>query len=170
MTKPGGYSRGNTTHGLCALKKIITTRGMQAVSARSYAVKAVRAWEAELIRDLGGAENLSTQKRTIVEMCCRTRLFIEHIDSWIMLQDFLVYNRKKKLIPVVQQRQALCDSLTRMLAQLGLDRVAKRVPTLEEYLNSPEREAAQREYEQQREAENAESEKEKENDEATEHP
>jgi hypothetical protein len=143
MTKPGGYSRGNTTHGLCALKKIITTRGMQAVSARSYAVKAVRAWEAELIRDLGGAENLSTQKRTIVEMCCRTRLFIEHIDSWIMLQDFLVYNRKKKLIPVVQQRQALCDSLTRMLAQLGLDRQAKKVEDLDQFFARRAREKAE---------------------------
>ena len=37
----------------------------------------------------------------------------------------LINKRKKSLLPVVKERQALADGLARYLAQLGLGRVAK---------------------------------------------
>jgi len=132
----------NRTHGLSRLKKIVDTRGMKVLDGRSYAVRAVREWEEELVRDLGGAENLSVQKRTLVEMACKTRLYIEHVDSWLCLQPSIVYNRKHKLMPVVQQRQQLVDSLAKLLDRLGLDRVPKPIPTLAEYLAESEKESS----------------------------
>jgi len=42
--------------------------------------------------------------------------------------------RKRSLLPVVRERQALADALARYMAMLGLERVAQRVPTLSDYI------------------------------------
>jgi hypothetical protein len=46
----------------------------------------------------------------------------------------LVNARKRTLLPVVRERQALADALARYLAQLGLERRAKPVADLATYL------------------------------------
>jgi hypothetical protein len=43
--------------------------------------------------------------------------------------------RKRSLIPVVKERQALADGLAKYLNSLGLKRVAKDADTLESYIN-----------------------------------
>jgi hypothetical protein len=45
-----------------------------------------------------------------------------------------VNSRKRTLLPVVRERQALADSLARYLAQLGLERRTKPVPSSDDYL------------------------------------
>jgi len=47
-----------------------------------------------------------------------------------------VNNSRRQLFPVVLQRQQLADSLARYMAQLGLKRRAKKVPSLSEYLST----------------------------------
>jgi len=49
--------------------------------------------------------------------------------------------RDGELLPVVVQREALIGSLTRMLTTLGLERRAKPVPSLEEYMRAKAEEA-----------------------------
>jgi hypothetical protein len=131
----------NVKAGLDPLQRFVDVRGLTGLDARRTAMRAVRAWQRALIADLGGEQNISTQKRTLLEMATRTRLYIEHVDSWLMTQDSLINKRARKLFPIVQQRQALVDSLARILSQLGLERQAKPIPTLQEYLAQSEDEA-----------------------------
>ena len=77
--------------------------------------KALVAWRADLVRDLGG--DPSTAQRTI-ETVVKTRLLLESVDSWLLTQASLIDAGKNALLPVVLQRQALADSLCRMLREL----------------------------------------------------
>ena len=119
--------------GLSKLKRKVAARGMAAVDRRGAAAKAVRAWREELLVDLGGIENVSLQRRTLVELAARTQLFIDHVDSFLLEQGDLINRGKRSLYPVVAQRQTLVDSLARLLAQLGLERQAKPVEDLITY-------------------------------------
>jgi hypothetical protein len=86
------------------------------------------------VADLGGKENVSAQQMALVEMATRTRLYVEHLDFFLMGQESLVNKKRKSVLPVLRERQGLVDSLARILGQLGLERRAKPVPDLNEYL------------------------------------
>jgi len=91
-------------------------------------------WRKELLADLGGEEAVSAQQMALVDMAVRTRLYIDHTDSWLMEQASLVNSRKRSLIPLVKERQSLVDSLARVLGQLGLLRRARPVKSLDEVI------------------------------------
>ncbi len=129
MTKPVARTR----HGLNAIRNRIAIRGLAIVDRRGAPAKALFAWQDDLVRDLGGAD-ISTQKKTLVEMATRTRLYIDHVDAFLLTQPSLINKRKRAIIPILRERQQLVDSLARLLSQLGLEREAKRIPTLEEHL------------------------------------
>ena len=93
-------------------------------------------WRSELIRDLGGQENLSTQQVAIVDLVAKSKLLVDSLDAWLLKQPSLINARKKSVLPVLRERQQLVDSLARILGQLGLERKAKPVPALSEYLES----------------------------------
>jgi hypothetical protein len=86
------------------------------------------------LHHLTGHYPLSTQQKALVELVVRQRLLLESVDAWLLVQPSLVAARKKALLPVVRERQGLADSLARYLAQLGLERRAKPVPSLNDYL------------------------------------
>ena len=113
-------------HGLSTMKRAIAKLGARAIPGNTKLGYALRAWRKELIDDLGGEANVSLAQRTIVECAASTKLMIGSLDAWIMAQPSLL-TRERKLIPVIMQRQQLVDSLTRMLTQLGLGRIAKEV-------------------------------------------
>jgi hypothetical protein len=115
---------------------------MRAVDGRSAAYKAVMQWKQELLRDLGGEENVSSQRMVLVDLCVRTKLFVDHIDAFLLQQKSLVNQKRRATYPVLRERQALCDSLARLLGQLGLERQAKPVQDLRSYLAAKEREQA----------------------------
>jgi hypothetical protein len=54
----------------------------------------------------------------------KTKLLLDSIDSWLLVQPSLINKRKKALLPVVRERTQIADALARYLAQLGLDRRA----------------------------------------------
>jgi hypothetical protein len=112
----------------------VRVRGLQAIDGRTVAARGLLEWRTGLLEDLGGEAAVSAQQRALVEMAVRTRLYIDHTDAFLMEQRSLVNARRRSLIPLVKERQALVDSLARILGQLGLDRVPQRVPTLTEYL------------------------------------
>jgi hypothetical protein len=130
------------THGLTALKRVVSARGIDGLDARTMAVRAVNEWRAQIVADLGGLENIPAAKLVLVEMACRTRILVDHADVFLLGQPSIINRRKKAFIPLVQQRQALCDSLARLCAQIGLARVPKPVPDLQDYLRTKEVEKA----------------------------
>ncbi len=112
-------------HGLTALKARVVLKGLSAIDARTVAARSLMQWRSELLCDLGGEENLSAQKMALVEAVTRTRLFVDHLDAFLLAQPSLVNRRKKSVLPALRERQALVDLMARLLGQLGLNRVEK---------------------------------------------
>ncbi len=127
-------------HGLHGLIAKVSAKGLSAIDRRSAGARALQEWRRELERDLGGPEALSVQQRTIVELACRVRLYLDFIDGWLLTQKSIINKRRRAVLPIMVTRMQLSDSLARLLGQLGLARAAKRVPELREYLEAKERE------------------------------
>ena len=125
---------GRSRSGLNALRTKVRVRGLQAIDRRTAAARALLTWRDDLVEALGGEDAVSPQQRALVDLAARTKLYVDAVDAWIVEQPSLVLARKRSILPVVRERQALADSLARLLSQLGLDRRAKEVPTLSTYL------------------------------------
>ena len=100
----------------------IKLRGLSAIDRRTAAARATLAFKRELIAALGGEAGLSPQRRKLIDLAARASLLLDHIDAWLFQQRSLVNARAKTLLPVLVQRQAIADQLTRLLDKLGLDR------------------------------------------------
>jgi hypothetical protein len=123
-------------HGAFTLKRAVSTLGNRAIDRRTTIGKALAAWRAELLTDLGGIEAVSTQELALVEEAVKTKLILDSVDAWLLTQPALIERRKRAVLPAVRDRQALVSTLRALLGDLGLKRRAKAMPTLAEYLAS----------------------------------
>ena len=130
MTPRRPYSR----HGLNGLMARVKLRGLHAIDQRTAAARALVTWRTELVADLGGESALSAQQRALVETAVRTRLFLEHLDAWLLAQPSLINARRRSVLPVFRERLQLADALGRQLAALGLERHQPKPAELGEYL------------------------------------
>lgn len=121
-------------HTLKAAVRGLGARGLKVVDRRTSIGKALTAWRADLVRDLGGDTAISTQQAALVDLAVRTKLLLDSVDAWLLRQTSLVNARKRALYPVVTQRTQLADALARYLTQLGLERRKADVPDLNEYM------------------------------------
>lgn len=121
-------------HGLGGLKNAVRVLGNRTVDRRTTVGKALAGWRDELIADLGGDATISTQQRALVDLVVRTKLMLDSIDTWLLKQPSLVNVRKRSLLPVVRERTQLADAIARYLAALGLERRARPLTPLHEYL------------------------------------
>jgi len=99
--------------------------------------RALVRWRLELVNDLGGEDNISSQQAALIELSVRSKLMIDSIDNWILSQPSLINKSKKAVLPVVIQRQQLADGLSRYLGQLGLERRIK-TKSLQEIIDEGE--------------------------------
>jgi hypothetical protein len=128
-----GAKKGNGSalkHGLSSLNAKLRER----VNGRSALGRAMADARADLCRDLGGVDQLSTQQMHIVDLAVRTKVLVDSVDLWLLTRPSIVSGRKPSLLPVVTQRVALADSLARYLSMLGLERRTRQLPTIGEYL------------------------------------
>src|SRR5262245_50743094 len=121
-------------HGLWALKASVRRLGSRVIDRRTTLGKQLARWRADLIDDLGGAAEISTQQAQLVDLAVRTKLMVDSIDSWILAQKTLVLYRKRALIPAVKERTQLADALARYLQALGLSRRVREAPDIGHYL------------------------------------
>lgn len=121
-----------TKTGLFTLRRALIDLGSRAIDGRSSVGVALRRWKADLARDLGGQDSISTQQETLIELAARSKIMLDSIDNWILAQPILINARKKIILAVVQQRQVVADGLTRVLKELGLKRIAS-IPSLDDY-------------------------------------
>ncbi len=98
---PPGNKNG-LKHGLKIMKRGLKELGSRAIDGRSALGKALFKWRAELISDLGGHEAISTQQEAVVNLCVRSKLMLDSIDTWILTQRSLINARKRFLLPVVR--------------------------------------------------------------------
>lgn len=125
-------NRGNTKHGLYHRQRMLMERGLDAIDGRTTTGRALAKWREDLVRDLGG--DISTQQQALLDLAVKSKLLLDSVDAWLLVQPSLINKRKRSLLPVVIQRQALADALARYLAQLGMERRQKQV-SLEDYIN-----------------------------------
>jgi hypothetical protein len=123
-----------TRHGLHAIKAKVKVAGLAALDGRTATAQGLLEWRRDLIADLGGDAAISAQQRALIEVATRTRLYVDHLDAFLMSQRSLVNLKRKAVLPVLKERQTLADSLARILGQLGLERKARPVKTLTEVL------------------------------------
>lgn len=131
-----------TRHGLNAAMTRIKLRGLDAIDRRTGPARALLQWREQVISDCGGLESLSATKLALIDAACRTRALLDHADAFLVGESSIVNKRRKAFIPLVAQRQTLCDSLARLLGQLGLSRVPKPVKSLADHLRDMEAEKA----------------------------
>ena len=122
------------THGAKALKRVVQTLGSRTIDRRTAVGKALAAWRADLLADLGGIENVSTQERALVEEAVKTKLILDSVDAWLLRQPTLINKRARTVLPAVRDRQSLVNTLRGLLGDLGLSRRAKAALSLGEYL------------------------------------
>jgi hypothetical protein len=115
-------------HNLAALK----ARSLSELDGRSRAAKGLIAWKRELAESIGGQP--SPQELMVIELCCRNRMILDSIDSWLFQQKCLLNKKKKSVLPIVRERQAIDAALARHLQSLGLSRREPPTPTLDAYL------------------------------------
>jgi hypothetical protein len=113
------------------MKRAIAKLGSRAIPGNTKLGYALKAWRKEVVTSLGGPDNITPQQLAIIEMASMNKMMIGSVDAWIMSQPTLI-TRNRTLIPVVLQRQALVNGFCSMMSQLGLKRVQKPVPTLDE--------------------------------------
>ena len=114
----------------------VSVQGMKALDRRSAGYRALVEWRRELMADIGGEESLTVQQKVLVDLILRTKLFLDHIDSRLMQQEWLIHRKKKSLFPIMAQRNSLVNTLSNLIGQLGLEHREKRLPGLQDYLEA----------------------------------
>jgi hypothetical protein len=77
----------NQTHSMSVLKRAIdevASRGRKVIDTRTRLGKELMRWRGELVADLGGAEQLSTQQLALVDISMRTKLLLDSVDAWLL--------------------------------------------------------------------------------------
>lgn len=120
-----------TTHKLQTPPESFEQGWINKLDGRTEIAQSMRAKYVAFTDDLGGAGKLSYPQRSLVERA----LWLEY---WLASQERILAEGGS--FDVGKWTQA-CNSLQGILAKLGLQRVAKDVPDLAEYLSK--REAAQ---------------------------
>ena len=110
--------RAYTRHGLTAPMVRVKLAGFSAIDRRTAAAREQLALRRELANALGGEADLTPQRRKLIDMAARASLLLDHVDAWLFQQRSLVNARAKTLLPILVQRQALADHLTRLLDKL----------------------------------------------------
>jgi hypothetical protein len=130
----GGRLSPRQTHGYAVLKRGVRALSTRVVDRRTRIGKALDAWRSELLADLGGRENISTQEAALLEEAVLTKLILASINAWMLEQKSLVSGRNRGVLPVVRDRNALVATLKGLLESLGLKRKAKPVKSLEQII------------------------------------
>lgn len=98
------YSR----HGLHPLRRRVMVEGLVSLDRRSVAARALLDWRAELIAALGGEQTVTPQQTALIELATRTRLYVDHLDVFLMAQRSLVNVKREDYAPRAARAPAAC--------------------------------------------------------------
>src|SRR5438067_11882649 len=132
---PQHHRRPYTRSGIYTLKRAVQVLGSRALPTKRTALgRALAEWRSSLVADLGGADAVTTQVMALVDLAVRTKLLVDSVDAYVLAMPSPVNRQRRCLHPVVRERQALVGQLQSLLRDLGLERKAREVPSLHEYL------------------------------------
>lgn len=122
------------------LTRVLRTVRLDTIDQRSQVGVALRRLREEMTADLGGEGEVTCAQRVLVEEAAKARVIAAAVGDWILRQESLV--KEGELLPAVVQHSALVANLGRLLERLGLERRAKPVQTLDDYLRERARRAS----------------------------
>jgi hypothetical protein len=115
-------------------KAALSKGGLTALDGRSAEARALKAWKAEIVADLGG--DLSAQQLTLLDSAAVSMALLAVADAYLRELGAGIVNRKRKtFVPLVQERLRVAQHVADTLKTLGLARVAKTVPALAEVMS-----------------------------------
>ena len=88
-----------------------------------------------MLNHCGGERLVSAVRRRIIERIVFTEYQLDCLDLYLVkLGPRIVNRRKRTLVPIVRERDALVSTLTKLYEQIGLDPRKPPIPTLAEYM------------------------------------
>lgn len=121
------------THGAWTLKRALDTGRLDMRSEAGQAIKRLRM---QLETDLGGVDTLSTQERLLVDRIVKKALIIEALETYALGRKS-IFKRNGELIGALGRHYlSYTEALRRDLLAVGLQRRAKNVPNLQDYLQA----------------------------------
>ncbi len=97
-------------HGLAGAKKLIQEYGSRTIDGRTSAAKALQAWPAAVIEDLGGREAISAMQATVIDEAAKLKLLLHGVDAWLLSQDQSEVERLEKETETAQAKLAAAES------------------------------------------------------------
>jgi len=133
-TRQGGR-REYQKSGFHKRKRRINRRGLDGIDARTVEGRDALRWRDNEIRDLGGADNVSTAKAGLVDVATGERYLWRSGWAFIMQEQggSKINKRKKAFYPIVKDVLDIGEKLARHLKDIGLERQAKTI-SLEQYV------------------------------------
>lgn len=111
-------------------------RGRLQVDCRTTVGQAMSVYRADLLASLGGADSLSQQELTLIDLIVKDKMLLDTLDAYLLTVGCFS-KRKKAAFPILANRMQISDSLTRKLQALGLARRARPLNSLAQLLAGP---------------------------------
>lgn len=116
-------------------KRKILLRGLASMDKRGEVAKVFREMRSALTDQYGGAEAITPAQEMLIEMFCRGKTYLNHVDVVLHELARLTNGTKRKAIPLLMERMSMAKILSGQLEQLGLERKT-RVRSLQEDLDA----------------------------------
>jgi hypothetical protein len=100
----------------------------------SPVAEALRERRAALVADLGGPDEVTEAQGMMLDLIVAAWWKLDSVTSYLLSLPSLVDRRHRKVWQVVKDRAALAAQLQSLLRDIGLERRAKKVLDLDEYL------------------------------------
>ena len=115
-------------HGVYAAKRTIKKRGKRGIDKRTRAGKDAVRWEAAIIQDLGGADNVSTMKMAVIDAGKLKRHLLQVGIAYLFSHpEKIINSRKRSFSPIVLQLTSLAESFEKSMVIVGLERKSREI-------------------------------------------
>ncbi len=134
--------RDYSNSGVNSLRKALSTRHrgklrcmvMDKLDKRSRFARVLEEWRSGVIESRGGVDAFTPQMHTILDAIITDMILLAQLDTYLRTLPSIVNHRKRAVLPVVEQRMRIADSLIKHLQAIGLDRVSPQAVGLYTFL------------------------------------
>lgn len=126
-------NRNATKHAAWTVRRERKELRSRAISGRTSEGRFLADQRGDLIASLGGHENVSTQQAWLADEAAFLRLELAYVRAWLATQS-PINKRKRAAHPILKDYVGLVTALRGVLSDLGLERQAREMPSLDQYL------------------------------------
>jgi len=119
-------------------KRKILLRGLASLDKRGPVARVYQEMRQALTDQYGGSETITPAQEMLIEMFCRGKTYLNHVDVTLHELTRLTNGTKRKAIPLLMERFTMAKILGGQLEQLGLERRGRMRSLAEDLAQSPE--------------------------------